>query len=121
LLSGLENLFILILFIRMLVKTRVIFLISAISGNPLLLVCFTFALLYGFFTGVTTPNFGALVRFKIPLLPLFVGGMYIANFLVEERIRLRNKGITFRFEHYRNGDPHVARTATGVPIMAKKV
>lgn len=116
-LSGLENLFILVLFFRMFWKTRIVFFISAVIGNPLLLVCFTFTLLYGFVTGITTPNFGALVRFKIPLLPMFVGGMYIVMFLLEERRRLRGRGITFRFEDYRNGDPHVERDASGWPIM----
>lgn len=116
-LSGLENLFILVLFVRMLIRTRIVFFFSAVTGNPLLLVCFTFALLYGFVTGITTPNFGALVRFKIPLLPMFVGGMYIVMFLLEERRRLRNQGITFRFEDYRSGDPHVQRDPTGWPLF----
>ncbi len=115
-LSGLENLFILGLFVRMLIKTRVVFFISSVTGNPLLIMSFVFTVLYGFVTGITTPNFGALVRFKIPLLPLFVGGMYIVIFLAEERKRLRMKGQTFRFRDYRSGDPHVARTKTGVPI-----
>ncbi len=115
-LSGLENLFILSLFVRLLIKTRVIFLISAIVGNPLVMTCFTFSLLYGFVTGITTPNFGALVRFKIPLLPMFMAGMYITIFLVEERKRLRGRDQTFRFENYRNGDPYVKRNAQGLPM-----
>jgi hypothetical protein len=115
-LSGLENLFILALCIRMLIRTRIIFMLSSIVGNPLVTTCFTFALLYGFVTGITTPNFGALVRFKIPLLPLFVAGMYIVIFLVDERKRLRGRGQTFRFENYRSGDPHVKRNAQGLPM-----
>jgi hypothetical protein len=115
-LSGFENLFILALFVRVLIRTRIVFLLAAIVGNPLIMTCFTFALLYGFVTGVTTPNFGALVRFKIPLLPLFMAGMYITIFLVDERKRLRARGQTFRFQDYRNGDPYIQRNAKGLPI-----
>ncbi len=114
-LSGLENLFILAVFVRMVLKTRIVFFFSAIIGNPLVLVCFVFALLYGFFTGISTPIYGALVRFKIPLLPLFMSGMYIVLFLVRERQRLRGLGQTFRFENYRDGDPYIPRDKTGIP------
>ncbi len=116
-LSGLENLFVLTLFVRMVLKTRIVFFLSAFTGNPLVITCFVFALLYGFVTGITTPNFGALVRFKIPLLPMFVGGMYIVMFLVDERARLRGRGLTFRFVDYRNGDPHVERDRSGWPLL----
>jgi hypothetical protein len=115
-LSGLENLFILALFLRMLIKTRIVFFLSSLTGNPLILTCFVFTLLYGFVTGITTPNFGALVRFKIPLLPLFIAGMYIVIFLADERVRLRSQGRSFRFQDYRNGDPYVKRGKDGLPI-----
>ncbi len=32
----------------------------------------TFAIVLSFFIGLTTANFGALVRYRIPLLPFFV-------------------------------------------------
>lgn len=116
-LAGLENLFVLSVFVRMLIKTRIVFLGSAITGNPLILTCVIFTLLYGFVTGITTPNFGALVRFKIPLMPTFMGAMYMVMFLVDERNRLRARGLPFRFQNYRNGDPYVKRTRDGLPIL----
>ena len=38
-------------------------------------------------------------------------------FLLEERRRLRNQGLTFRFEDYRSGDPHVPRDPSGWPLF----
>ncbi len=59
----------------MLFRTRVTFFLRAFLGNPIVLMCFSFVVLFGFFIGISTPNFGALVRFKIPLVPLFVSGL----------------------------------------------
>jgi hypothetical protein len=103
--SGLENLWLLILFIRVLWLTRIVHLPTCITKNPLVLTCITFTIMFGFITGITTPNFGALVRFKIPLLPMFVAGMYIIRFLMNERHQRLTQGRKFRYEDYRNGEP----------------
>ena len=104
-LSGLENFFLLALFTWVMWRCRIFFFFNGMFSNPLLLVCFAFSLLYGFVTGITTPNFGALVRFRIPLIPLFVSGLYIMLFLLDERRKVLNRGLNFRFDKYRNGDP----------------
>jgi hypothetical protein len=57
-----------------------------------------------------------LVRFKIPLLPMFMSGMYIVLFLAKERKRLRNRGETYKAESYRDGDPGIKRDRSGYPI-----
>ena len=44
---------------------------TLLNTYPVLWFCVTFAVLFAFMIGVTTPNFGAMVRFKIPLLPFF--------------------------------------------------
>jgi hypothetical protein len=77
LLSGIENFFILLLTILVfvLVKRKVIFKI--ISENPIILYSFTFSILFGFMIGLTTSNFGALVRFKIPLIPLYMASIMV--------------------------------------------
>jgi len=105
LMSGLENLWLLILFIRILWATRIVMLPTVIMKNPLVLTCLSFTIVFGFLTGITTPNFGALVRFKIPLLPMFVSGLYIVRFLMMQReVRLR-QGLKFSFDDYRTGEP----------------
>lgn len=103
--SGLENTFVLGLFLWMLWRTRVFFFLRCMFNNPLLLVCFLFAISYGFVTGITTPNYGALVRFKIPLLPLLVGGMYITLYLTAQREKMQRLNMRFDLADYKNGDP----------------
>lgn len=41
-------------------------------SDPFLIFCLTFSLLFAFAVGVSTANFGTLMRYKIPLLPYFL-------------------------------------------------
>lgn len=40
--------------------------------NPHVLFCLTFSIAFGFAVGIATFNFGTLVRYKIPLMPLYL-------------------------------------------------
>lgn len=104
-LAGLENLFILGLTLTVLFRARILGVVPLITRNPVVLLCMAFSLVYGFLTGISTPNFGALVRFKIPLLPLFVGGLYIMRHLMERRQYARQMGLRFDLADFVGGDP----------------
>lgn len=104
LLSALENAFLIFMVFRILMRGRVIHLMRLVLKNPLLQMMFVFSILYAFMVAITTPNFGAMVRFKIPLLPLFVSGMYIAEFILAKRKEAGPNG-HFRFEDYTDGEP----------------
>ncbi|NNF02533.1 MAG: hypothetical protein HKN22_07590 [Bacteroidia bacterium] len=39
--------------------------------------CIIFSLFFAFSVGLSTSNFGSLVRYKIPLLPFFVAALFI--------------------------------------------
>jgi hypothetical protein len=112
-LAALENTWLLFFFISILFKTRVIYFIALLRTNPLLQMCFVFAFSYAFMIGVTTPNFGALVRFKIPLLPLFVAGMFIAAYILRERKVVLASGKRFYFEAFTDGDPRRMSVSSG--------
>lgn len=44
-------------------------------SDPHILFCICFSLVFGFAVGVSTYNFGTLVRYKIPMMPFFVIGL----------------------------------------------
>jgi hypothetical protein len=48
-----------------------------IFTDPLTLFCFIYSILFAGFVGVTTSNFGALVRYKIPCLPFYLMMIFI--------------------------------------------
>lgn len=104
-LAGLENMFISLLVLRVLWRTRILGTLGLMIQNPIIMLCMSFSLVYGFLTGISTPNFGALVRFKIPLLPLLVGGLYIILHLVARRKYARAMGLRFDIRDFVAGDP----------------
>ncbi|MBN8696792.1 MAG: hypothetical protein J0L87_09690 [Bacteroidetes bacterium] len=83
--AGLENLFLLIFTLYILYKTKIIGTFRIILKNPLLLFCAIFTILFAFMIGLTTSNFGALVRFKIPILPFFVTTLFIIDYIMKKK------------------------------------
>jgi len=74
LLSGLENTILLLLSLYVFFKAGIKYSIKQILGNPFVSLCFVFSLVLALGIGISTSNFGALVRFKIPLIPFFALG-----------------------------------------------
>lgn len=70
LISALENIVILMLSIWLLL-TKPFKLLGSFRKDPFLIFCILFTLILGFGIGLSTSNFGALVRYKIPFLPFF--------------------------------------------------
>tara|TARA_B100001093_G_scaffold374011_1_gene359016 strand:- start:1070 stop:2398 length:1329 start_codon:yes stop_codon:yes gene_type:complete len=48
-------------------------------NDPFLVYCLIFSLFFAFGVGIAGTNFGALVRYKIPLMPFFFSFIYIAR------------------------------------------
>ncbi len=48
--------------------------------DPILAFALSFGILYAFGVGVTSNNFGALVRYKIPAIPLYLCALYILRY-----------------------------------------
>ena len=71
LLSALENLALMLLTLFLLFKLRMRFF-SELLKDKMLLSFLMFTLAFGFFIGLTIANFGALVRYRIILVPFFV-------------------------------------------------
>lgn len=81
LLSGLENLFMLGFSIYILLKVKFTTLFKSLFSHPLLIFSFLFALFFAFSVGLTTANYGALVRLKIPCIPFYLSSLFILFYL----------------------------------------
>jgi hypothetical protein len=84
LISAIENTFLIFLTLRVLLKVGPINFFSLIFKEPLLIFSFVFAIFFSFSVGLTTANFGALVRYKIPALPFYLCTLFI----LEEKIKI---------------------------------
>lgn len=70
--SGVENTIILFFVIWLLLTKGVFSFFSNIFNDSFLLFCLVFCLFLGLVVGLSTPNFGALVRYRIPIMPFLV-------------------------------------------------
>lgn len=75
LLSSLESMFLLVVTLFLLLRTPQSFFRAL--GNPEILFCTVFAVTFAFAVGVSTYNFGTLVRYKIPMMPFYLAGLAI--------------------------------------------
>lgn len=82
--SGLENLFLLLFTIYSFIKLR-FRLFTEPFNNPILSFCFIFSILIAFIVGLTTANFGALVRYRMQILPFFIIFFIILNHIVIQK------------------------------------
>jgi len=77
LLSALESLFFLSFFFYVLIKVGLSKFASIIIKNPYVLFAVVFTVVFAFAIGITTYNFGTLVRYRIPLIPFFLSALII--------------------------------------------
>lgn len=97
LLSGLENLLVLLLAFGVLWRTKVIGIIKLIFDHPLAMFCLIYSFLFSLVVGLSTSNFGALVRFKIAYFPMLISGLFILYVFAgnDKKKKIQNiRGIT---------------------------
>ncbi|MBS1512382.1 MAG: hypothetical protein JST86_16155 [Bacteroidetes bacterium] len=91
LLSSIESMLLLLFTISIFLKKRgLVTFFKQFFFNPLVFYCLVFSLVFAAFIGVTTFNFGSLVRYKIPCTPFFIIGLVIINYERNKKI-LENK------------------------------
>ena len=89
LISGLENFFMLGFSLYIIYKVKISVLLRSLFGHPLLIFSFLFALFFAFSVGLTTANYGALVRLKIPCIPFYMCSLFILYSLNKESFKNR--------------------------------
>jgi hypothetical protein len=77
--SAIESTLIFIYFIYVLFKNKVIFFFTKILKDPYLMLCIFFTLVFATFVGISSFNFGSLVRYKIPCIPFFLTALVILD------------------------------------------
>lgn len=87
LLAAVESLVLMYFTVSLLFKAGPFRTIKYILSDPLIIYCLLFALIFGLFVGASTPNFGSLVRYKIPCMPFYA----IALFLLHDKVKARKK------------------------------
>jgi hypothetical protein len=97
LMSGIENLVMLLFTIYLAIRLRVYNLFRLMFRHRILFFTVYFSIFFAFSVGLTTSNFGSLVRYKIPAIPFFLISLIIISSTYkdlkkEDEIRLRSNG-----------------------------
>lgn len=87
LLSAVEALFFLILTITTFSKVGWVKSLGLIISKPILTFCFVFSIIFAFAVGINSFNFGTLVRYKIPLIPFYLSGLFILRTYVIKKTK----------------------------------
>ena len=77
--SALENSFLITFTFFGLVTLSPIRFFKTLILEPFLLYCLIFSILFAFGVGIAGTNFGAMVRYKTPLLPFFFSMIYLTS------------------------------------------
>jgi hypothetical protein len=85
LISAIENMILMIIIVYFFIKVGPIQFFRLIAKDSYLLFSLIFTLTLAFGIGLSTANFGALVRYKIPFMPFFVSLFYIMNWYINSK------------------------------------
>jgi len=89
--SALESLLYLIFTIVAIVRNNPLRMIQRIFADETLQFCLIFTLIFAFAVGISTSNFGSLVRYKIPCLPFYTAFLIILFYPPKQELILRKQ------------------------------
>ncbi len=84
LMSGLENFALLLFTIYLTIKLKVYNLFRLMFRHRILFFTVYFSIFFSFSVGLTTSNFGSLVRYKIPAIPFYLISLFIISSTYKE-------------------------------------
>ena len=84
--SAIENFILIIFTLFTLIRVSPFSVLRTLIKEPFLLYCLIFSILFAFGVGIAGTNFGAMVRYKTPLLPFFFTMIYILSILINSKV-----------------------------------
>jgi hypothetical protein len=82
--NAIETTLLLVLFIRLVHRGKVLWLRRTILASPMLMFCFTFTVLLGTAVGLASTNLGSLSRYRMPFMPFFVMMLLVLDLKLRE-------------------------------------
>jgi hypothetical protein len=88
--SAIESLLFLIATLYVIFKCGLFYFLRKIIQDPLIRFCFFFSIIFAFFCGISTLNFGSLIRYKLPCTPFYLYALLLI-FLSKKGIYLKSR------------------------------
>lgn len=89
--SAAEALFFLVFSIVVIFRNNPIRVVQRVLADETLQFCLVFTFVFAFAVGISTSNFGSLVRYKIPCLPFYTAALIILFYPPKQELVLRKK------------------------------
>lgn len=83
--ASIESIFIFFLTLSIFFRAGPISFIKYPLKDPLLAFALSFGIMYAFGVGVTSNNFGALVRYKIPAIPMYLCAIFMIRYFASNK------------------------------------
>lgn len=83
--ASIESIIILFITLGVLLRAGPSSFIKYPLSDPILAFAISFGILYAFGVGVTSNNFGALVRYKIPAIPMYLCAIYMIRYFASNK------------------------------------
>ena len=77
--SAIENFVLIVFTLFTLLRVSPFKVLKTLLKEPFLSYCFIFSILFAFGVGIAGTNFGAMVRYKTPLMPFFFSMVYLIS------------------------------------------
>lgn len=77
--SALENFILIVFTLLTLIRVSPLTVLRTLLKEPFLFYCLIFSILFAFGVGIAGTNFGAMVRYKTPLMPFFFSMIYLVS------------------------------------------
>tara|TARA_B110000902_G_scaffold9237_1_gene11252 strand:+ start:73 stop:1416 length:1344 start_codon:yes stop_codon:yes gene_type:complete len=77
--SAIENFILIVFTFFTLIRVSPITVLKTLLKEPFLLYCLIFSIFFAFGVGIAGTNFGAMVRYKTPLMPFFFSMIYMLS------------------------------------------
>lgn len=88
LLSALEAMYFTYMTILLIWRAGLFRSLRLIAATPIISFCIIFTLVFSVGVGISSANFGTLVRYKIPLMPFYLAALFIMAYLIQKPKRV---------------------------------
>ncbi|MBX9852964.1 MAG: hypothetical protein K2X86_14570 [Cytophagaceae bacterium] len=96
LIASIEGLFILLLTISTIYKSGFVNFFKTIASTNIIFFCIVFSLIFAYAVGISSYNFGTLVRYKIPCIPFYVAGIQMIAYVSKIKEKNQHPGKNHR-------------------------
>lgn len=81
LLAAVESLIIFYWTLKVFLKIGIFKSLGSVTGNGTIMFCLVYSIIFSFAVGLSSQNFGSLVRYKIPAMPFYMAGLFILYYI----------------------------------------